>query len=70
MIFGATMMGNGGHNGFVAGGGSIVVGLLVMVGLPVFYAAMGFVCGAISALVYNIFSGMVGGIEIEVESIA
>jgi len=70
MIFGAAIMGSGQDAGFAAGGGSIVIGLLVMFGLPIFYAVMGFVGGAIGALVYNIFSGMVGGIEIEVESVA
>jgi len=30
---------------------------------------IGFVFGAIGALVYNIFAGIVGGVEIEVESI-
>ena len=40
-----------------------------MIGLPIVYGVMGFIMGAIMALVYNIFSGMVGGIEMEVESI-
>lgn len=70
MIFGATMMGSGQSNGMVAGGGSIVIGLLVMIGLPIFYSLIGFVAGAIGALIYNIFAGIVGGVEIEVETIA
>jgi len=70
MIFGAAMMGSGGQSGLAAGGGGIVIGLLVMVGLPIMYAVLGFVFGAIGALVYNIFSGLVGGIEIEVENIS
>lgn len=69
MIFGAAMMSAGGRGGFMAGGGSVVMGLLFMVGIPIFYAAMGFVFGAIGALVYNVFAAMIGGIEIEVESI-
>ena len=69
MIFGAAMMSAGGRGGLMAGGGSVVMGLLFMVGIPIFYAAMGFVFGAIGALVYNVFAGMVGGIEIEVENI-
>jgi hypothetical protein len=68
MFFGATLLG-GGRDGFAAGGGSIVVGLLIMIGLPIFYGVIGFVFGAIGALVYNIFAGMVGGIEIEVENV-
>lgn len=66
-LFGAGMI--GGEAAFAVGGGGVVIGILVMVGLPIFYGIMGFVFGAISALVYNIFAGIVGGIEIEVESI-
>lgn len=69
MIFGVAMMGSGERAGLAAGGGSIVIGLLVMIGLPIFYGAIGFVAGAIGALLYNLFAGMVGGIEIEVENI-
>ena len=66
-LFGASMI--GGNASFAVGGGGVVVGILVMVGLPIFYAIIGFIGGAISALVYNLFSGIVGGIEIEVENI-
>lgn len=69
MIFGMAMMGSGERAGFAAGGGSIVLGLVVMIGLPIFYGAIGFVAGAIGALLYNLFAGMVGGIEIEIENI-
>jgi hypothetical protein len=70
MIFGATMAGAGGRNGFLAGGGGIIMGILIMVGLPIFYGLIGFVAGAIGAFVYNIFAGMIGGIEIEVENVS
>lgn len=66
-LFGASMV--GGNASFAVGGGGVVIGILVMVGLPIFYAVIGFIGGAISALVYNLFSGIVGGIEIEVENI-
>ena len=66
-LFGASLI--GGNASFAVGGGGVVVGILVMVGLPIFYAIIGFIGGAISALVYNLFSGIVGGIEIEVENI-
>lgn len=69
MFFGLAMMGSGESVGFAAGGGSIVIGLLVMIGLPIFYGVMGFVFGALGALIYNIFAGMVGGVEIEVENV-
>lgn len=66
-LFGASMI--GGNASFAVGGGGVVVGLLVMIGLPIFYAIIGFIFGAISALVYNLFSGIVGGVEIEVENV-
>src|SRR5690349_1681789 len=59
-LFGASMV--GGNASFAVGGGGVVIGILVMVGLPIFYAIIGFIGGAISALVYNLFSGIVGGI--------
>ncbi len=58
----------GGNAGFAVGGGGIVIGLLIMIGLPVMYSILGFVGGAIGALLYNLFAGIVGGIEIEVEN--
>jgi hypothetical protein len=69
MIFGVAMLNAGGRSGLAAGGGSIVIGLLVMVGLPIMYGVIGFIAGAIGALLYNLFAGMVGGIEIEVENV-
>ena len=63
-VIGISLMGAsaGGRGGLAIGGGGVIIGLLVMIGLPIFY-------GAIGALLYNIFAGMVGGIEIEVESV-
>jgi len=69
MIFGATMLGSGQKAGFAAGGGTILVGLLIMIGIPIFYSVCAFVGGAIGALVYNLLAGMVGGVEIEVENV-
>jgi hypothetical protein len=69
MLFGAVMVGSGANEGMMAGGGAIVMGLLIMVGIPVFYALIGFVAGALGALIYNIFAGIVGGVEIEVENV-
>lgn len=69
MIAGAAMLSAGGRGGAAAGGGGIVGGLLFMIGLPIFYGAIGFVAGAVGALIYNLFAGIVGGVEIEVENI-
>lgn len=63
MVFGAAMMSSSSS----AGGSSIVVGLFMMIGIPIFYAIIGFIFGAITALVYNVAAGVAGGIEIELE---
>ena len=59
----------GGDAAIALGGGGIVMGLAVMIVAPIIYALMGFVFGALGALIYNVFAGMVGGIEIEVENV-
>lgn len=65
-LSGATSI--GGQNGIALGGGGVVFGLVLMIGIPIAYGVLGFIGGAIGALVYNLFAGLVGGIEIEVES--
>jgi Transmembrane domain of unknown function (DUF3566) len=42
---------------------SIVFALL----MPVFYGVVGFITGAIGALLYNLFANLVGGFELELE---
>ena len=71
-IIAFSLIGAGSATGEAAlalGGGGVVMGLGVMIGMPIMYAVMGFVFGALGALIYNIFAGLVGGIEIEVENI-
>ena len=36
--------------------------------MPIFYGCMGFVGGAIAAVVYNALSGMMGGLELRLET--
>jgi hypothetical protein len=36
--------------------------------LPLLYGILGFIGGAIGAAVYNLFSGIVGGLELELEA--
>ena len=64
MVFGAAMMSSSSG----AGGGSIIAGLFMMIGIPIFYAILGFIGGAIVGLVYNAAAGIAGGIELELES--
>ncbi len=49
----------------VSGIGAISLAVL----LPVGYAVMGFVMGAMGAFIYNLISGWIGGIEVELEVI-
>lgn len=63
MLFGAAMMSQSRE----AGGGAVFLGLVMMVVIPIMYAILGFVMGAIVALVYNTAAGIAGGVEIEVE---
>lgn len=51
----------GGAAGMLFGVGAIVF-------FPIFYGLIGFVSGAIGALIYNLFAGIVGGVEIDVET--
>ena len=44
-----------------------VIGVVLAVLAPVLYGAMGFVMGAIGALLYNLFAKFVGGFELEIE---
>ena len=44
-----------------------IFGVGAIIVLPLVYGVMGVVSGAIGALIYNAFAGMVGGISIEVE---
>jgi hypothetical protein len=41
------------------------LGLVSIIAVPVGYAIIGFVSGAIGAVLYNLFAGLVGGITLE-----
>lgn len=47
--------------------GMMVFGVGFALATPIMYAAMGFVFGALGALIYNVVAQWVGGIEVEVE---
>jgi hypothetical protein len=50
-----------------AGAFGALFGVGAIVLLPLFYGVAGVVFGALSAWLYNVFAGMVGGIEVTVE---
>ena len=68
MILGGAMMAGGGRDAGMAGGSTLVIGLVMMIAIPVFYGVIGFVGGIIGALVYNVAAGVVGGLELELEN--
>ena len=55
----------GGLEGIVAG----LFGIGAVVLLPVFYGAMGFVMGLITAGLFNLAAPIVGGLELQVDSV-
>lgn len=53
--------------GFAIGGLGALFGVGAIVLLPICYGVLGLVSGAIGAALYNLFAGMFGGIEVEVQ---
>lgn len=47
--------------------GLMAMGMGFAVLAPVLYAVMGFVFGALGALIYNVVAKWIGGVEVEVE---
>jgi hypothetical protein len=70
MIFGAALTAlmpqNDGRA--MSGIGSVVGGIVIIIAFPIFYGVLGFIGGAIGAIVYNIAAGVVGGIKFELEA--
>ena len=58
-VIGVTFGAMAGARGFGA------LGFLAVIILPIVYGVMGFVLGAVTAFVYNLIAGWVGGIEME-----
>ena len=71
MLFGVAMSSFAPSSADATAGGvsSVVVGLGIMIGLPLFYGLTGFIAGAIGALIYNGVAGLVGGVKFELEGV-
>lgn len=71
IIFGAAMsaLAPGGREAAAGGISSVVIGLVIMIGFPLFYGLMGFIAGAIGALIYNGVAGIIGGVKFELEGV-
>ena len=65
LIFGLAGMAMG------RGAGSAMSGLAMVfmaIFLPICYAALGFIGGALTAWIYNLFAGWVGGVELDLRT--
>ena len=60
----AGVLSGGEDAGGAAMGALFGVGAIII--LPIFYGCLGFVVMAISAVLYNVIAGAVGGVEIDV----
>ena len=70
IIFGAAISAMAPGRDATAGGVStVVMGIAMMIGLPLFYGVLGFIMGAIGALIYNAVAGVIGGIKFELEGV-
>jgi hypothetical protein len=70
IVFGAAISALGPGTDATAGGiSTVVMGIAMMIGLPLIYGVMGFIMGAIGALIYNAVAGIVGGIKFELEAV-
>ncbi len=54
-------------SGLVAGGLGAMFGVGAIILFPICYGIMGLIGGAIGAALYNLFAGMFGGVEVEVQ---
>ncbi|HWS88455.1 MAG TPA: hypothetical protein VN282_15895 [Pyrinomonadaceae bacterium] len=68
IVLGGAMMAGGGRDAGMAGGSTLVIGLVMMIAIPVMYGIIGFIGGIVGALVYNVAAGIVGGLELEIEN--
>ena len=69
IVFGAAMSTLGPRDATAGGVSTVVMGIAMMIGLPIFYGVLGFIMGAIGALIYNAVAGIIGGIKFELEGV-
>lgn len=60
------MMGGGMHDGTGMGWMGPLFGIAAIVLLPLFYGAMGWLTGAVTAFLYNLVAARIGGIELDI----
>ena len=65
IVIGLASLATGEKEGAIGAVGMIILGIFA----PVFYGAMGFVFGALTAWVYNLMAKWLGGIQIELQPV-
>jgi len=70
ILFGAAMSAIAPGREATAGGiSTVVIGIIMMIAFPIMYGLLGFISGAIGALIYNAVAGIIGGIKLELEGV-
>lgn len=70
IVFGAAISAlSPGSDGTAGGISTVVMGIAMIIGLPIFYGVLGFIMGAIGALIYNAVAGIIGGVKFELEGV-
>jgi hypothetical protein len=70
IVFGAAITAlTPGSDATTGGISTVVMGIAMMIGLPLFYGILGFIMGAIGALIYNAVAGIIGGVKFELEGV-
>jgi hypothetical protein len=54
-------------SGLAAGGLGALFGVGAIILAPLFYGCIGLIAGAIGAALYNLFAGLFGGLELEIQ---
>jgi|ERR1051326_187068 ABC-type antimicrobial peptide transport system permease subunit len=52
----------------LSAGGTVLIGVIMMIAIPITYGLLGFIGGAIGGLIYNALARVVGGIKIDLEA--
>lgn len=67
LLGGGALMASGEEGAAAAGAMGMGMGLVLAIAAPLFYGAMGFIGGVLTALLFNLAAGAVGGLEIETQ---
>jgi hypothetical protein len=65
LLGGGALMASGEEGSSAAGAMGMGMGIVMAIAAPIFYGVMGFIGGLISAALFNLAAGFVGGLEIE-----